>query len=79
MSEINENDLLQSGKEIRICADLTPVEYLKWNNIKINFKIWVRLTDSMIIKALLNNPEFDKILFQSLKIYVEKSKEKDKS
>jgi len=78
MSEINENDLLQSGKEIRICADLTPVEYLKWNNIKINFKIWVRLTDSMIIKALLNNPEFDKILFQSLKIYVEKSKEKDK-
>ena len=79
MSEINENDLLQSGKEIRICADLTPVEYLKWNNIKINFKIWVRLTDSMIIKALLNNPEFDKILFQSLKMYVEKNKEKDKS
>jgi len=79
MAEINENDLLQSGKEIRICADLNPVEYLKWNNIKINFKIWLRLTDSMIIKALLNNPEFDKILFQSLKIYVEKDKEKDKS
>jgi len=79
MSEINENDLMQNGKEIRICADLTPVEYLKWNNVKINFKIWLRLTDSMIIKALLNNPEFDKILFQSLKIYVEKDKEKDKS
>jgi hypothetical protein len=79
MTEINENDLLQNGKEIRICADLTPVEYLKWNNIKINFKIWLKLTDSMIIKALLNNPEFDKILFQSLKMYVEKDKEKDKS
>jgi len=79
MSEINENDLLQNGKEIRICADLTPVEYLKWNNIKINFKIWLKLTDSVIIKALLNNPEFDKILFQSLKMYVEKNKEKDKS
>lgn len=79
MSEINENDLIQNGKEIRICADLNPVEYLKWNNIKINFKIWLRLTDSMIIKALLNNPDFDKILFQSLKIYVEKEKEKEKS
>jgi len=79
MSEINENDLLQNGKEIRICADLTPAEYLKWNNIKINFKIWLRLTDSMIIKALLNNPEFDKILFQSLKMYVDKPKEKDKA
>ena len=79
MAEINENDLLQNNKEIRICADLTPVEYLKWNNIKINFKIWLRLTDSMIIKALLNNPEFDKILFQSLKIYVENEKKKDKS
>ena len=79
MAEINENDLLQNGKEIRICADLTPTEYLKWNNIKINFKIWLRLTDSMIIKALLNNPEFDKILFQSLKIYVENEKKKDKS
>ena len=79
MSEINENDLMQNGKEIRICADLNPVEYLKWNNIKINFKIWLRLTDSMIIKALVNNPEFDKFLFQSIKMYVDKNKEKDKS
>jgi len=64
----------------RICADLSPQDYQHWNGLKNALKPYVkvtlgktfRLSDSFMLAVLLNNPEFDEFMLESLKLYIQK-------
>jgi hypothetical protein len=64
----------------RICADLSPQDYQHWNGLKNALKPYVkvvlgktfRLSDSFMLTVLLNNPDFDTFMFESLKLYIQK-------
>jgi len=64
----------------RICADLSPADYQHWNGLKNALKPYVkvtlgktfRLSDSFMLTVLLNNPDFDTFMFDSLKLYIQK-------
>ena len=64
----------------RICADLSPADYQHWSGLKNALKPYIkvtlgrtfRLSDSFMLSVLLNNPDFDKFMFESLKLYIQK-------
>ena len=64
----------------RICADLNLADYQHWNGLKNALKPYAklvfgktfRLSDSFMLTVLLNNPDFDTFMFESLKQYIQK-------
>jgi len=64
----------------RICCDLNPQDYQHWNGLKNALKPYVkvtlgktfRLSDSFMLSILLNNPDFDTFMLESLKLYIQK-------
>jgi len=65
------------SERTRICADLSPQDYQHWNGLKNALKPFAklafgknfRLSDSFMLTALLNNPNFDTFMYESLKLF----------
>ena len=61
----------------RICADLSPADYQHWSGLKNALKPFAklafgknfRLSDSFMLSVLLNNPNFDTFMYESLRSF----------